>query len=1331
MPDGPEERDDSMTHQPIWNRSSATRPGQALALAWSGLFVLLAEPAAAQTHPRLLFGAGDVPGLQARAAAARARILGGATDSFYANPYNEILIDCRSTYGPSRPIPNSNRSRNAQAIMSHGALLLLDPSGLAQDPSYQSNTRFFGYFNATLNLSGWSNFFGNNPIDAGYLLVGLAVGFDMHYEKFTTAEKADIISKLAARADYIVNTLPETTSSMPSAADLDPATNPNFFHNETFKILRNRFLIPLAGLGMVAFALEGEGGVSTSRFNSWINKLEQGLTLWKTYVSPSGHSHESYHYHEFAMQVLFPMFEARRRRTGVNAFQEIPYLTHHPIYSLYNWVPGGDRSFGLSGPDGDSATGPAAEVISNMAYAAARLKGHPQGWDRLANWAQFRAFIPGTGGDPNPNLSYFRDDPLHFFWADETIAMSSPSELGLPTWHYFPTWGLFVWRTSWAEDATYFGLICGRQVGGHMQPEMGNFWIYRAGAPYLAHHMHTLNRDTRHHNVMIVGSQGQWGEESTTPPRGTTTKPQPPERWPTIERALGHNQFFNVLANLRPVYMETALTSYRREYLGFVHSFDEPASSGQYFFVLDRATASPSRRFDHIVHAYKTLPPFEDAGPGTVAGRFDTVLWIDSDRLANPFTGSGEQFTIRPRNTGSLPISLGMVVKDVSPSAWSGAVADSLVSDISGGDNWRRGSKLTRTFNGTNAEALNVYYFPRSGDVISRWTGSSDIGFILTNGGTVALTVWPRTGVVNNVNGLTVNGQMGGVHVTNNWFWGRDVTSLAFGGQTLLNASAPVTIYADTQKPSGNSLSLLSSAAADVSLFHPQSVTDVRLNGQTLSAANWSWSAGFLHLVSLPAQTAAALIETTVGAPPAYAFTQVRDTIDLRVAGNVSGWTPQNFGDPTGQVTTGASGLCLNVSAVGNNFVEWNSPRSFIDLVKNAVYRARFTVTTSQTAVDAIPIWFLNWFNADPGGFGIIYGGERFFVDVAGGAASPGRNGNSIYDLYFAPLATGAQQWNGELPGGNPDNALSPFDPSAAGLDALGFQFRVIDVDSVNAFPDGSADPIGSRFDSGQLCITSLRVDRIDLSLVKAHVVETAFNPAGTLNASMAELLRPLTGQVSTSEIQPTGVVNLQLGNTPGPRSTPGLGEIEFIRLQPRVEGLADTILSGALRNPAKFHPIVHLPDALYLGRFRIANAVAGTATAGTIDPVDVIIVNWDNPSFEVGGKDFITRAAVGRPLDRAASPRAPVNTGGVTQEYVAFFFGHAPSIGDVDQDGVGDPSLFPGADSLRSTIDFFNADFIGTSVMGPDGIPGVGPSGADAFTVESFRVDRVELPQG
>ncbi len=772
-------------------------------------------------HPHLLFDASDVPALKQRAATAIAD-----TNDFYADPFQEILIDCRSTYGPGKTIPNSRLRRNYQAIISHGTLLLVDPTGYAVDPNYQSSTLFFQYFNAVLDLPDWNNFFNNNPFDTTYMLQALCIGYDMHYDKFSSVERSDIVNKLTVRADYLLNHA-STFFNIP--ANLE---DPDWGYLNTFKVLRNRDKIPLSALAVIAYTLEGE--VNETKRQKWLAKVNEMISIWDTYVAHDGMSHEGFSYHEFLMQSWFPMLLVRSRKEGVNQFQTLDYIRKHPLYSIFSWVPGGDRPFLQSLPFGDVDPAPPAEIRTLDALAAAMLKGDSDHRDQLANWMQFKPL------DGEANNNYSRVDPTHFIWADSSIEMKSPAELQLPRFHYFPERGGFIWRSSWNNMATYFAMLCGSTIGGHQQPEMGNFIIYKGGSPFIAHHGRAKYRRTEHFNVMMFDNQGQYGDRYED--GNGTTEPQPANRWASINRLVADDDFFNVFCNMRPIYRDLSLTTYTREFLGI----------GDYFFVRDHIQADTSVQMDSYLHAYSTIHPTSPPGP------FD-VLDIDSNPDVDPWEGSGRTLTITPRTSG--PFTDSMTVQDLSNTDWTGTVSDSEVL-MTSDTPIHRGSKFVRTMAGNSGDSLMTFYFPQ-GDVVEGWPEPDQAeGFVIKRGGSDRwLTAWPNAGSFDQANGLAVDGAMGGLDVETGSLWGRDMVSLGYQGATLFNASSPLTIFATPNTSGGFRIRAHATTSVTFTLHHPNPVDSVFLDGLPLDSTQWSWSNGTLE-ISASASTQFVTLQT-------------------------------------------------------------------------------------------------------------------------------------------------------------------------------------------------------------------------------------------------------------------------------------------------------------------------------------------------------------------------------------------------------------------------------------------------------------------------------------
>lgn len=754
-------------------------------------------------HPQLFFSADQVASLRLRHSSA-------TYGDFYKDAFNEIKIDCRSVYGPGKTISASNAAADYrqyfEAILSHGAMLLIDPTGLARDSRYQSDTRFFAYYNAALNASGWSNCFNDSQIQTSWLLTALAIGYDWHYDKFTSAQRQDIVNKLAARADYLLAHSP-TMLEIPSGL----TGSSGYLHY--FKVLRNKFVMTFSALGTVAYALQGD--VSESKRTAWLNKVDECLSVWSQYASPDGVSHEGYAYHEFQSDLLFPMLAARRYRTGVNEFERIAYLSQHPLYSMYSWIPGGDHSFGLCLPFGDTWTSPAAYMRQNAGLASMALAASSTTQSQLANWQQKREPVAGV-----PTNSYVREGPLHYFLSDHTIPKRSPVELNLPRFRYFKDAGVFVWRTGWDDNATYFAMTCGRQLGSHQQPEEGNFVLYKGGAPYVAHHGYTGKRRSENFNIMHIGGLRQWGAEDQE-----LTLPQPESRWPSILQVTASNDYFNVQADLKPIYRPTTLQQYTREYVGF----------GDFYFVRDMAQSSASTLHENFLHAYSTSAP-APTDPVGAPGVYP-CLDLDSNPLANPWSDSNGSWQIKPRSSG--PFTAALLVKDLSRSSWAGTIsADTFNYN---GAEQKRGYKLKRSYTGSAASSLMSFAFAPTGkETVAKWPSGDGEGGVLMNGTTeLGYVVWPTGTSINGTRGCSLDGAMGGQYHARKWSWGRNCRRLAKNGVDLFTSTAPASFFYNA---ANGQLSLRCATSSVVELDHRNQVTKVMRNGAQMSANKWSWA---------------------------------------------------------------------------------------------------------------------------------------------------------------------------------------------------------------------------------------------------------------------------------------------------------------------------------------------------------------------------------------------------------------------------------------------------------------------------------------------------------
>ena len=759
-----------------WMRRTIT--GAALLVA------MLGTPAIA-AHPHLFFNASDIPAYQAR-----------INDPFYNDAWNEVKIDVRSSFS-SAPSSSDPSRRDTAGLRAHAAMLLFDPTTATTNDRYNSDVLFFSYFNAILNAPGWVDFFDNGTLDSAFFLIALATGYDWHYDKFNSSQRTDIINKLAARCDYMI----DQTDNVEIPLDL---YKPGSEYIHQFKVLRNKFVVQFSALGFVALALEGE--VDESRRLRWLNTANACLEAWAANYSDDGVSHESYAYHVLEMQCLVQFLEVKSRKTGVNEFLKYPELINESYYSLYAWVPGGDRSFISGIPMGDGGASPSGEIRVISAIMGKRINPLNGIIGGVANWMQGGA----TGATNN---SYNRTETLQFIFADKNVPVTSPASVNLPTWHFFPEREVFVWRSGWDNNATYFTTVGGRQIGGHMHPDKGNFVIYKGGAPYVAHHYYLSGRRGVDFNLLTIDGAGQFGERYS---RGGSTEPQQPSKRAYVTSLLADDKMFNLVMDLKPIYSSTKLQNYTREFVGW----------GNKVFVRDQIKTSSSAAFKLYNHAYRAVHP-------TSLG--DT-LDPDSDPNTNPWGGNGRTRTITPH--ASTPFQGAMTVSDLSRSNWTGTLSDAVPS-LEEGD-IRRGTKLERALSGTEVSSLMSYSFLDSGESLEQMPSAVGAEGFRLNGpnGVRAVCAWPTASYVDGAFGLKVLGPMGGIHVENNWVWGRSVQELEYNGLRYVTATVPMSFFV-TYGQDIFSAKIESALAGQIEIYAPFVVGDVMLNNQPLAPGAW------------------------------------------------------------------------------------------------------------------------------------------------------------------------------------------------------------------------------------------------------------------------------------------------------------------------------------------------------------------------------------------------------------------------------------------------------------------------------------------------------------
>lgn len=360
-----------------------------------------------------------------------------------------------------------------------------------------------------------------------------------------------------------------------------------------------------------------------------------------------------------------------------------------------------------------------------------------------------------------------------------------------------------------------------------------------------------------------------------------------------------------------------------------------------------------------------------------------------------------------------------------------------------------------------------------------------------------------------------------------------------------------------------------------------------------------------------------------------------------------TGWISQITPNSTAGTTGTGTGFCMgvpgpNIAAAG---VRWLSPHNtsntaapgFVQLVDLNAYRFRAFMYSDVTANNATPYWTAGYnnsfFTGTNGGLqSNIYGGDTWVLDGTGGANAIGKIVSSVlvgrynYDFWAVPPPCLTQAWRGTI-----DPTLSPFSPTFDARNDMNFTIRILD--------DNTGLATQNRL--GTICLRTLRCDRVNVNDLTTTLIH---GPA--INTATHAVLPDTTGPPGNG----TGVIRNATADI-------------LFNLGPAVETNASGGRKRALFYNAagtsvikREYPLddIWTNDRLFLVKGAIRSDVGGVGgtTEGT-DPVELIFVDWQAPTNEVGGFHFCSKGATGN-MKRAASPRLLATTGGQPQEYIS-----------------------------------------------------------------------------
>lgn len=397
------------------------------------------------------------------------------------------------------PAPAPAQARRAQNEVGIGIAEAALAYKIEGDKKYLDAAK--KYLEAALSYDVWGYTYSKPNVDlaAGHLLYGMGWGYDLLYHDLSEAERARYRDKLAKHARLLV----EHYKPKPG---------------RTYSYSQNHVFIPMAGLGVAAYALYDE----VADAPEWA-KLARAIydRVLATY-SPDGYYYEGFEYWIFSTPWLVHYLDAHAHATGEDLYDRPGFRLMHK-YVVHSLLPDGQYVFDF----GDIFEGPLTRAKQGEEYQ----RSHPGGrfhtnYNLLYRFAaRFRSQeAQGVAAWMESLNHYNAEDYWSLFWYDAKLPALPMSKH--PTWHYFPDHEVVFWRDSWTPEAMAFAFKCGPPEGHHTAAQLKQFpdWHLSAGHAHpdansfiIYAHGQTLTGDSgyagiplaAHHNTLLVDGRGQ------------------------------------------------------------------------------------------------------------------------------------------------------------------------------------------------------------------------------------------------------------------------------------------------------------------------------------------------------------------------------------------------------------------------------------------------------------------------------------------------------------------------------------------------------------------------------------------------------------------------------------------------------------------------------------------------------------------------------------------------------------------------------------------------------------------------------------------------------
>jgi len=443
------------------------------------------KPELVGVHPRVYVTAKEIELLRQRARTTHREL------------WQQVLAGVRALKADPPPAPaQKRREQNDVGIAIAEAALVYKVEG---DRKYLEAAKRFMDAAVSYDIWGYANNKPNVDLAAGHLLYGLGWGYDLLYNDLTESERTRYRDKLIKQARIM-------------AEYFKPR------NGRTYAYSQNHTFIPIAGLGVAAYALYGE----TPEAAGWASLSRAIFDRVLATYSQDGYYYEGFEYWIFSTPWLIHYIDAHLHATGEDLYDQAGFRAM-PQYVAHSMLPTGNYVFDF----GDIFEGPLTRAGEGDEYP----RTHPGGrfntnYNLLYRLAQ--RFHSSEAQGIAAWLKGFDQVNAEDYWSliwYEPAIKSVPIEKQ-PTSYYFRDHDVAYWRSSWSKDATAVAFKCGPSEGhhtlqlltefpdwrlssGHAHPDANSFIIFANGKYLTGDTGYAGVPKTEHHNTLLFGGKGQ------------------------------------------------------------------------------------------------------------------------------------------------------------------------------------------------------------------------------------------------------------------------------------------------------------------------------------------------------------------------------------------------------------------------------------------------------------------------------------------------------------------------------------------------------------------------------------------------------------------------------------------------------------------------------------------------------------------------------------------------------------------------------------------------------------------------------------------------------